>query len=234
MWKLRKKKKKAKEVKEEAPPSTEEEQTSEKVEETTAAAAAATSAVEETTSKVEDQGPTETSEKTSVRSEGQKTDDAIGNTNAINEKVQTAKEVEKDPFTHKEQQVGPTAEETPLEAQATANGVFIFNQKVEGRLKKFLTALFTIFLLPPILIFALLVITSIILLAFPIILMALPILLLVLCILFIALPIVIPFITVVTLITDKGKVHFGLKKKIFAIKVLGVSFPPYADRKNLV
>ncbi len=72
-------------------------------------------------------------------------------------------------------------------------------------------------------------ITSVVLIAFPLISIALPITLLSLCILLIALPVAIPLITVITLITGKGIVHFGLKNKKFAIKVLGITFPPNAD-----
>jgi hypothetical protein len=71
-----------------------------------------------------------------------------------------------------------------------------------------------------------------VLIAFPLISIALPITLLSLCILLIALPVVIPFLTVITLITGKGKVYFGLKNKKFAIKALGITFPPHVGRER--
>ncbi len=121
-------------------------------------------------------------------------------------------------------------EETPFqEEEESPYGVFIFGKKVHG-FKKFLTALFSIFLLPPFILFGLLIVTSIVLLAFPLISIALPIVLLALCILLIALPVMVPLITVLSLITGKGKVHFGLKNKKFAIKMFGITFPPHADR----
>jgi hypothetical protein len=79
-------------------------------------------------------------------------------------------------------------------------------------------------------VFGLSVITIVVLIAFPLISIVLPITLLSLCILFILLPVVLPLLTIVALITGKGKVQFGLENKKFAIKVLGITIPPYAGR----
>ncbi len=124
----------------------------------------------------------------------------------------------------KEEKVGPGTEKVSL------SGVFIFGNRIESRFKKFLTAMFSIFLLPPAIVFGLSVITVAVLIAFPLISIVLPITLLSLCMLFILLPVVIPFLTVVSLITGKGKIQFGLENKKFAIKVLGITMPPYAGR----
>ncbi len=134
-----------------------------------------------------------------------------------------------------DEQVSAVTEETPynynnIEEEVSSSGVFIFGKKIESRFKKFITVLISIFLLPPVVLFGLFVITSVVLIAFPLISIALPIMLLSLCILLIALPVVIPFLTVISLITGKGNVHFGLKNKKFAIKVLGITIPPYAGR----
>ena len=160
------------------------------------------------------------------------------------ENVSTA--TEEAPYTEEEKAVSATAEEAPVakmeekvgvgtgEAlpveEVSSSGVFIFGNRIESRFKKFLTAIFSIFLLPPSIVFGLSIITAVVLIAFPLISMVLPITLLSLCILFILLPVVIPFLTVVSLITGKGKVQFGLENKKFAIKVLGITIPPYADR----
>ena len=130
----------------------------------------------------------------------------------------------------KEEQISAVTEETPSIEEISPSGIFIFGKRVEGRFTKFITALFSIFILPPVVLFGLLVITSVVLIAFPLISIALPVTLLSLCILLIALPVVIPFLTVISLIAGKGTIHFGLKNKKFAIKVLGITFPPYADR----
>jgi hypothetical protein len=160
------------------------------------------------------------------------------------EKVSTA--AEEAPSTEEEQAVTATAEEAPLEKkeekvgvetektlaveEVSSSGVFIFGNRVESGFKKFLTVIFSIFLLPPVIVFGLSVITIVVLIAFPLISIVLPITLLSLCILFILLPVVLPLLTIVALITGKGKVQFGLENKKFAIKVLGITIPPYAGR----
>ena len=131
-----------------------------------------------------------------------------------------------------EEQFSTVTEETPFIEEVPPAGVFIFGNRIESRFKKFIMALVSIFLLPPVIVFGLLVVTSVVLIAFPLISIALPITLLSLCILLIALPVLIPFLTVISLITGKGKVHFGLKNKKFAIKVLGITFPPHAGRER--
>ncbi len=122
-----------------------------------------------------------------------------------------------------------TGEAVPVK-KVSSSGVFIFGNKIESRFKRFMTAMFSIFLLPPAIVFGLAVITAAVLIAFPLISIVLPITLLSLCMLFILLPVVIPFLTVVSLITGKGKIQFGLENKKFAIKVLGITMPPYAGR----
>ncbi|ODS32691.1 MAG: hypothetical protein SCARUB_02187 [Candidatus Scalindua rubra] len=146
------------------------------------------------------------------------------------EKQQVGEVAEEIPSSKEEQEVSEVSEEAPFTEEESPYGVFVFGKKVKGSFKKFITALFTIFILPPTILFGLLVVTSVVLLAFPLISVALPIVLIALCILLIALPVVVPFITVISLITGKGKVHFGLKNKKLAIKILGITFPPHAGR----
>ena len=136
------------------------------------------------------------------------------------------------PLEKKEEKVGVgTGEAPPVKAEEVSfSGVFIFGKKVESGFKKFLMTMFSIFLLPPVIVFGLSVITIVVLIAFPLISIVLPITLLSLCILFILLPVVLPLVTIVALITGRGKVQFGLENKKFAIKVLGITIPPYADR----
>ena len=158
------------------------------------------------------------------------------------EKKEEKVEVEAVPSANKEKTVSAAAEKASLEEKeekagnsvavekVSSSGVFIFGSKVESSFKKFMTAMFSIFLLPPAIVFGLSVITIVVLIAFPLISIVLPITLLSLCILFILLPVVLPFLTVVSLITGKGKVQFGLENKKFAIRVLGITIPPYAGR----
>ena len=169
------------------------------------------------------------------------------------EKVSSAKEeekvsttAEKVPSTEEEKTVSVATEEAPSEKKeervggetgnaiavedVSSSGVFIFGNRIESRFKKFMTAMFSIFLLPPVIVFGLSVITIVVLIAFPLISIILPITLLSLCILFILLPVVLPLFTIIALITGRGKVQFGLENKKFAIKVLGITIPPYAGR----
>ncbi len=137
---------------------------------------------------------------------------------------------EEAPLEKKEEEVGVKAGNTIAVEGVSSSGVYIFGSRIESRFKKFMTAMFSIFLLPPAIIFGLSVITIVVLIAFPLVSIVLPITLLSLCILFILLPVVLPFLTVVSLITGKGKVQFGLENKKFAIRVLGITIPPYAGR----
>ncbi len=168
-------------------------------------------------------------EETPSLKEEQQADEIVEKTPSPEEKQQADQVVEEIRFTEEQKWTDEVVEETPSTEEESPYGVFIFGKKVKG-FKKFLTALFSIFLLPPTILFGLLLITCIVLLAFPLISIALPIVLIALCILLIALPVMIPLITVLSLITGKGKVHFGLRNKRFAVKILGITFPPRADR----
>ncbi|HJO55576.1 MAG TPA: hypothetical protein QF423_02800, partial [Candidatus Scalindua sp.] len=146
------------------------------------------------------------------------------------EKKEVSATAEEVPLEKKEEKVGVEAGNTITVEDVSSSGVFIFGSRIESRFKKFMTALFSIFLLPPAIVFGLSVITIVVLIAFPLVSIVLPITLLSLYILFILLPVVLPFLTVVSLITGKGKVQFGLENKKFAVRVLGITIPPYAGR----
>ena len=158
------------------------------------------------------------------------------------ENISSAKEEKVRTTAEEEKTVSAAAEKASLQKkeekagntiaveEVSSSGVFIFGSRVESRFKKFMTAMFSIFLLPPAIVFGLSVITIVVLIAFPLVSIVLPITLLSLCILFILLPVVLPFLTVVSLITGKGKVQFGLENKKFAIRVLGITIPPYSGR----
>ena len=169
-------------------------------------------------------------EETSSTKEEQKTNEVCEKAPSPESEQQVGETVEILPSKEEEQRTNRVAEELYLNKEDYQQGVFIFGKKIEGGFKKFLTALFTIFILPPAIIFGLLVLTSIVMLAFPLIFFALPIILLALCIILIALPVITPLVTVLTLITGRGKVHFGLKNKKFALKLMGLTFPPHAGR----
>ncbi len=179
--------------------------------------------------KKKQQADVEVEETLSSEGEEKQVSVATEETSFPKEEEQISEVAEEASSSKEEEHVGEVAEETPFEEEESPYGVFIFGKKVHG-FAKFLTALFSIFLFPPFILFGLLIITSIVLLAFPLISIALPIVLLALCILLIALPVVLPLITVLSLITGRGKVHFGLKNKKFAMKIFGITIPPHADR----
>ncbi|MBT3880173.1 MAG: hypothetical protein HON76_13985 [Candidatus Scalindua sp.] len=167
----------------------------------------------------------------SPSSEGEETVSAVAEEAPSTEEEKAVSTTEEEVLPAKEdEKVGVgTGEALPVE-EAPSSGVFIFGSRIESRFKKFLTVLFSIFLLPPVIVFGLSVITIVVLIAFPLISIVLPITLLSLCILFILLPVVLPLFTIIALITGRGKVQFGLENKKFAIKVLGITIPPYAGR----
>jgi len=217
MWKRKKKQKANEEAKEIPSSKDEEEQVSVATEETLSLKEEEedSEATQETTASNEEEQVSTVTEETFSPKEEEKFSEATQETTASNE-----------------EQISTVTEETPSIEEVSPAGVFIFGNRIESRFKKFIMALFSIFLLPPVIVFGLLVLTSVVLIAFPLISIALPITLLSLCILLIALPVVIPFLTVISLITGKGKVHFGLKNKKFAIKILGITFPPHAGRER--
>ncbi len=144
--------------------------------------------------------------------------------------AQEVKETDEETTVQEEdKQPDEAMKEISVEDEPTS-GVFIFGNKIEGGFKKFISTLFSIFFLPPTILFALLILTSVVLLVFPLVAIVLPIILILFCILVVSLPVLIPFFTIVSLITDKGKVCFGFRNKKFAIKVLGITFPRHADR----
>ncbi|HLG30761.1 MAG TPA: hypothetical protein VI387_11170 [Candidatus Brocadiales bacterium] len=89
------------------------------------------------------------------------------------------------------------------------SGVIIFDRKIKGVLGKFYTGLFSIILLPPLLLFAAALAIGIALLIFPLATIALfstfPVILFSLIILVIALPVGGPIIIIYLLMTEKGK-----------------------------
>jgi hypothetical protein len=169
-------------------------------------------------------------EKASSAKEEEKISTAAEEAPSTEEEKAVTATAEEAPLEKKEEKVGVETEKTIAVEEVSSSGVFIFGNRVESGFKKFLTVIFSIFLLPPVIVFGLSVITIVVLIAFPLISIVLPITLLSLCILFILLPVVLPLLTIVALITGKGKVQFGLENKKFAIKVLGITIPPYAGR----
>jgi hypothetical protein len=100
-------------------------------------------------------------------------------------------------------------------------GVFIFDRKAEGFLGKFYTGLFSIILLPPLLLFAAALAIGVALLLFPLASIALlstfPIILFSLLILVVALPVGGPLIIIYLLFTEKGELSIWPKDGIIKL-----------------
>jgi hypothetical protein len=184
---------------------------------------------EESSSSEGDQAVSVETEKASAKEE-EKVSTTAEEVSSTEEEKTVSVVAEEAPPEENEEKVGVETGNAIAVEEVSSSGVFIFGNRIESRFKKFMTALFSIFLLPPVIVFGLSVITIVVLIAFPLISIILPITLLSLCILFILLPVVLPLLTIVALITGKGKVQFGLENKKFAIKVLGITIPPYAGR----
>ncbi len=184
---------------------------------------------EESSSSEGDQAVSVETEKASAKEE-EKVSTTAEEVSSTEEEKTVSVVAEEAPPEENEEKVGVETGNAIAVEEVSSSGVFIFGNRIESRFKKFMTALFSIFLLPPVIVFGLSVITIVVLVAFPLISIILPITLLSLCILFILLPVVLPLLTIVALITGKGKVQFGLENKKFAIKVLGITIPPYAGR----
>ncbi len=185
---------------------------------------------EESSSSEGEQAVRVETEKASSVKEGEKFGTAAEEVPPTEEQEEVSATAKKAPPEKKEEKLEVKTGNTPAVEEVSSSGVFIFGSRVESGFKKFMTAMFSIFLLPPVIVFGLSVITIVVLIAFPLISIVLPITLLSLCILFILLPVVLPLLTIVALITGKGKVQFGLENKKFAINVLGITFPPYTGR----
>jgi hypothetical protein len=185
---------------------------------------------EESSSSEGEQAVSVETEKATSAKEEEKVSTTAEEVSSTEEEKTVSVVAEEAPPEKNEEKVGVETGNALAAEDVSSSGVFIFGNRIESRFKKFMTALFSIFLLPPVIVFGLSVITIVVLIAFPLISIILPITLLSLCILFILLPVVLPLLTIVALITGKGKVQFGLENKKFAIKVLGITIPPYSGR----
>lgn len=105
------------------------------------------------------------------------------------------------------------------------SGVIIFDKKIEGFLGKFYTGLFSIILLPPLLLFTAALAIGIALLIFPLASIALlstfPVILFSLIILTIALPVGGPIIIIYLLMTEKGKLSIWPRDAIIRLHFFG-------------
>ncbi|HHT9115314.1 MAG: hypothetical protein HY607_02270 [Planctomycetes bacterium] len=135
-------------------------------------------------------------------------------------------------------EIPPTKEEPLQEEQVSessqavqedlSGGVIMYGEKVSGVFRKGFWGIFSIIILPPVLVFAFGILVIIGMLIFPLLAVVLvasvPVVFVTLSILFIALPILFPLLIIFLLITGKGRLLIGSEGKWFGLEMFGKSY----------
>lgn len=132
----------------------------------------------------------------------------------------------------------PTKEEPMQEEQVSessqavqedlSGGVIMYGKKVSGVFRKGFWGIFSIIILPPVLVFAFGILVIIGMLIFPLLAVVLvasvPVVFVTLSIFAIALPILFPLLIIFLLITGKGRLLIGSEGKWFGLEMFGKSY----------
>ncbi|OHB94295.1 MAG: hypothetical protein A2Z58_06660 [Planctomycetes bacterium RIFCSPHIGHO2_12_42_15] len=135
-------------------------------------------------------------------------------------------------------EIPPTKEEPLQEEQVSessqavqedlSGGVIMYGEKVSGVFRKGFWGIFSIIILPPVLVFAFGILVIIGMLIFPLLAVVLvtsvPVVFVTLSILVIALPILFPLLIIFLLITGKGRLLIGSEGKWFGLEMFGKSY----------
>jgi len=135
-------------------------------------------------------------------------------------------------------EIPPTKEEPMQEEQISessqavqedlSGGVIMYGEKVSGVFRKGFWGIFSIIILPPVLVFAFGILVIIGMLIFPLLAVVLvasvPVVFVTLSILFIALPILFPLLIIFLLVTGKGRLLIGSEGKWFGLEMFGKSY----------
>ena len=135
-------------------------------------------------------------------------------------------------------EIPPTKEEPMQEEQISessqavqedlSGGVIMYGEKVSGVFRKGFWGIFSIIILPPVLVFAFGILVIIGMLIFPLLAVVLvasvPVVFVTLSIMVIALPILFPLLIIFLLVTDKGKLLIGSEGKWFGLEMFGKSY----------
>jgi len=148
--------------------------------------------------------------------------------------VSSATATEIPPTNEEPKQEEPVSEKpSELEASQAAQedlrgGVIMYGKKVSGVFRKGFWGIFSIAILPPILVFAFGILVIICMLIFPLLAVVLvtsvPVVFVTLSILVIALPILFPLLIIFLLITGKGRLLIGSEGKWFGLEMFGKSY----------
>jgi len=135
-------------------------------------------------------------------------------------------------------EIPPTKEEPMQEEQISessqavqedlSGGVIMYGEKVSGVFRKGFWGIFSIIILPPVLVFAFGILVIIGMLIFPLLAVVLvasvPVVFVTLSILVIALPILFPLLIIFLLVTGKGRLLIGSEGKWFGLEMFGKSY----------
>ena len=135
-------------------------------------------------------------------------------------------------------EIPPTKEEPLQEEQVSessqavqedlSGGVIMYGEKVSGVFRKGFWGIFSIIILPPVLVFAFGILVIIGMLIFPLLAVVLvasvPVVFVTLSILVIALPILFPLLIIFLLVTGKGRLLIGSEGKWFGLEMFGKSY----------
>ena len=119
-------------------------------------------------------------------------------------------------------------EETVVIQEDLSGGVIMYGEKVSGVFRKGFWGIFSIIILPPVLVFAFGILVIIGMLIFPLLAVVLvasvPVVFVTLSIFAIALPILFPLLIIFLLITGKGRLLIGSEGKWFGLEMFGKSY----------
>lgn len=109
-----------------------------------------------------------------------------------------------------------------------SSGVILYGKRISGVFGKGFWGIFSILILPPILVFAFSILVIIFMLVFPLLAVVLvasvPVVFVTLAVFLIALPVVFPLLVLFLLITGKGRLLIGSEGKSFGLEMFGKSY----------
>lgn len=132
------------------------------------------------------------------------------------------------PTKEEPKQEEPVSESSQAVREDLSSGVILYGKKVSGVFGKGFWGIFSIAILPPILVFAFGILVIICMLIFPLLAVVLvtsvPVVFVTLFIMVLALPILFPLLIIFLLITGKGRLLIGSEGKWFGLEILGKSY----------
>lgn len=142
--------------------------------------------------------------------------------------LQKEEVTEAPPTKEEPKQEEPVSESSQAVQEDLSSGVILYGKKVSGVFGKGFWGIFSIAILPPILVFAFGILVIICMLIFPLLAVVLvtsvPVVFVTLSILVIALPILFPLLIIFLLITGKGRLLIGSEGKWFGLEMFGKSY----------